>query len=220
MLSRADQIPLLPLIILSSFTVLRSVQLPKEPAHWFRQHPAISFSKEFAVLVLERPTSMAPKSHRSFHELVGSLECFPGQYRRGVEIAWFFKRHTPDCLSWVLSSSAPVRPSKCLRGFWGSRCQLLPETGPPSARPGFFSDPPRALFLPGPTPFSFEKSEHSWGSRFGVSKPRYKSVPLSRGPSSHVISECESGLWVRETFRKPITSKVWSLRRNRPVLPI
>jgi len=87
MLSWADQIPLVPLIILSSFTTLRSFRTSEEPAHWFRQHPAVSFSKEFAVLVPEEPTSMAPKNHRSFHELVGSLECFPGQYRRGAEVA-------------------------------------------------------------------------------------------------------------------------------------
>jgi hypothetical protein len=30
---------------------------------------------------------MAPKNHRSFRELVGSSECFPGQYRRDVEAA-------------------------------------------------------------------------------------------------------------------------------------
>jgi hypothetical protein len=87
MLSWADQIPLVPLIILSSFTALRSVRPLEEPAHWFRQHPAVSFFKECAVFALEEPTSMAPKNHRSFRELVGSSECFPGQYRRDVEAA-------------------------------------------------------------------------------------------------------------------------------------
>jgi len=158
MLSRADQIPLVPLIILSSFTVLRSFQLPKEPAHWFRQHPAISFFKESAVLVLERPTGVAPKSHRSFHELVGSLEYFPGQHHHGAEAAWFFKRRTPDCLSWVLSSSAPVRPSKCLRGFWGSRGQWLPDNWPTLSTSRVFFWPSSRFTLAGTYASSFEET--------------------------------------------------------------
>jgi hypothetical protein len=32
-----------PLIILSSFTALRSLQLPTKQAYWFRLHPAVSF---------------------------------------------------------------------------------------------------------------------------------------------------------------------------------
>lgn len=84
MLSRADQIPLVPLIILSSFTALRSVRVRGEPAYWLDQHPAVSFLEEYAVLVLAHSITLAPKNQRSFRELVGSSECFPGQYRRGA----------------------------------------------------------------------------------------------------------------------------------------
>jgi hypothetical protein len=73
------------LIILSSFTALRSVRARGEPAYWLNRHPALSFPEEYAVLVLTHPTSLAPKNQRSVLELVGSSECFPGQYRRGAE---------------------------------------------------------------------------------------------------------------------------------------
>jgi hypothetical protein len=61
--------------------------------------PLFPLVQEFAVLILMHPTSLAPKNQRSFHELVGSSECFPGQYRRGAAATRFFTLHAPDCLS-------------------------------------------------------------------------------------------------------------------------
>jgi hypothetical protein len=51
------------------------------------------------VLILTHSTILIPKNQRSFHELVGSSECFPGQYRRGAAVARFVTPHAPDCLS-------------------------------------------------------------------------------------------------------------------------
>jgi hypothetical protein len=91
-LSWADQIPLVPLVILSSFTAFRSVRVSGEPAYWLNPHPAVSFFEEFAVFVLTHSTSLVPKNQRSFRKLVGSSECFPGQYRLGER--WRdFSRH-------------------------------------------------------------------------------------------------------------------------------
>jgi hypothetical protein len=124
---------------------------PRNRLDWFSQHPAVSFFKEYAVLVLERPTGVAPKNHRSFRELVGSLECFPGQYRHSgsgrlifqatyaglplLSFILFSTCQTQQVFAWFLRLTRPV-----VTGNW-----------PTLSTSRVSCDPSRALPLLGPT---------------------------------------------------------------------
>lgn len=122
------------------------------------------------------PTTLAPKNQRSFRELVGSSECFPGQYRRGQRQSDFSL-----CISRTASLEFfPLQhmsvSSKCFRGFLRlafASCYRKLARG--RHVQGFFTDPPRAFSCRNLHPFLSKKM-----SAHGVHASAFQSLVPSQ----------------------------------------
>jgi hypothetical protein len=116
-----------------------------EPECWLNRHPAVSFFQEFAVLVLTHPTNLAPQNQRSFRELIGSSECFPGQYHRSRGDAIFHATYAGlPLLRFLLFSTFQSRASVSAEVLI-LRCRFCPRTDPLRHVQGLVSDPLRAF---------------------------------------------------------------------------